>query len=104
MQELKTLRLLEAGPVLTLQLASSSSDNRINQVVLSELLTLVDHLEDAVRSPVLAIRGSAGAFCGGIDWENFAKGRGPAINNFSKWQRIIAAVERLTSVTVAVIE
>jgi enoyl-CoA hydratase/carnithine racemase len=104
MQQPKTLQLVTQGPVHTLHLTSPSAENRINHTMVSEFLALIDRLQDGTESAVLVIRGTAGQFCGGMDWDNFARGRGPQIDNFGKWERIIAGIEKLSRVTVAVVE
>jgi len=99
-----TLTLEEAGAICTVTLSRPEHGNRINVQMVRELEEMCDYLDEESPSSVVVFRGAGGQFTEGIEMSDFSVSRPPDIHGFNKWERSIAAIERLKKVTVAVIE
>lgn len=95
-----TLKVVEAGAVCHVTLTR----DRINVPMVRELEELCGWLEDEATAAVVVFRGEGGNFSRGIDLGDFSLQRPPDIHGFHKWERALAAVERLKKVTVAVLD
>lgn len=95
-----TLEVSERGIVCEVRFLH----DRITVAMVRELEELCDYLDDQSPSAVVVLRGSDGHFCRGIDLSDFSLHRPPDIHGFNKWERSLAALERLKKVTLAVVE
>ena len=97
---LETIRYSEAGDVATVQLLRE----RINMRMVRELTAVCDHLEDESSCRVVVIRGRAGHFSTGIDFEEFRPDTPMDIHGFNKWEKCCVRIERLPKITIAAME
>jgi enoyl-CoA hydratase/carnithine racemase len=99
-----TISLEADGPVARLRLERGETDNLINHTMVGELATALTRLTDESGPRVLVVRGSATAFCAGMDWTGFTGDDGPDVHAFRKFEQVATALERLPLATVAVVE
>ncbi|GGV01150.1 crotonase [Streptomyces albospinus] len=71
MQDFKTLRVMQEGPVLDVQLNCPEAGNAISGVILDELLAVLGSLDDETGIRVLILSGAGDDFCLGGDRAEF---------------------------------
>jgi enoyl-CoA hydratase/carnithine racemase len=98
-----TISLKTDGPTAHLQLARGA-DNLINHTMIGELAAALTGLADESGLRVLVLRGSATAFCAGVDWTALTGDHGQDVHAFRKLEQVATALERLHLATVAVVE
>jgi enoyl-CoA hydratase/carnithine racemase len=101
---LETVTLAEDAGISTVTLARPGARNRVNRQMVRDLLAVTEYLEEASPSSVVVLRGSETSFCGGIDWLDFESGTSSDVHDFGRWERIVAAIERLPKLSLAVIQ
>jgi enoyl-CoA hydratase/carnithine racemase len=98
------IRLTETQGVATLALARPAQGNAINVRMIEELLTALHWIEDEAASRAVVLRGAGRMFCAGIDLADFPLDTRPDVYGFSKWEKVVRALERLPRITVAAID
>ena len=66
----ETLRFNEQDGVATITL-DRPGGNRISMQMVREISSICDYLEDDSKARVVVFRGAGGAFCAGIDFDDF---------------------------------
>ena len=100
MKSLKTIRFEEHGDLARVWLLRP----RTNMRMVRELTAICDHLEDESDCKVVVFRGVDGEFSQGIDFEDFRPDQAMDIHGFNKWEKLCVRIERLSKVTIAVLE
>lgn len=95
-----TLEATEQGDVCEVVIRAA----RITVAMVADLEALATWLDDACTCSVVVFRGHGGRFTQGIDLSDFSLRQTPDIHGFNKWERALAALERLKKITIAAIE
>ncbi|MCB9761350.1 MAG: enoyl-CoA hydratase/isomerase family protein [Alphaproteobacteria bacterium] len=103
MPSFETLRFDEADGIATITLGRGGG-NRINIQMIKELTAICNHLEDDSDAKVVVVRGSAGVFSEGVDFEDFDTDKPMDIHGFNKWEKCCTRLERLPKATIAVVD
>ena len=98
------LALEDKGAVCHLVLSRPQEGNRIDSTLVRELEEACYHLEDDSPASLVVVRGSQGCFTEGIDLAEFWQGRPPDTHGLHRWEKTLAALEKLKKATVAVLE
>jgi enoyl-CoA hydratase/carnithine racemase len=92
----ETLGYEERGDIATVTLKRQ----RINIRQIKELERVCDHLDDVSACKVVVLRGHSQ----GIDFQDFDPKEAMDIHGFNKWEKLVNRIEKLTKVTVALID
>lgn len=95
-----TLRYETVGDIATVQLLQPYSDMKM----VRELTQVCNHLEDENPASFVVLRGSNGTFNKGIDFQEFRPDQPMDIHGFNKWEKICVRLERLSKITIAILE
>ena len=104
MDHFETLRVTQAGNVLTAHLHRPDAQNAISMQMVNELSRLMDEVETAHDVAVFVLRGSPDVFTTGIDLRDFAVDRRRDIYGFQKWEQMARQLENLNKFTVAAVQ
>lgn len=99
----ETLRFNEQDGVATITL-NRPGGNCISMQMVRELSSICDRLEDESKSTVVVLRGAGGAFCAGIDFDDFDPNAVMDIHGFNKWEKCCTRIENLPMSTVALVD
>lgn len=99
----ETLRFNEQDGVATITL-NRPGGNCISMQMVREISAICDRLEDESKSTVVVFRGAGGAFCAGIDFDDFDPNAVMDIHGFNKWEKCCTRIERLPMSTIALVD
>ena len=99
----ETLRFNEQDGVATITL-DRPGGNRISMQMVREISSICDYLEDDSKARVVVFRGAGGAFCAGIDFDDFDPNAAMDIHGFNKWEKCCTRIERLPMSTIALVD
>lgn len=99
----ETLRFSEQDGVATITL-NRPGGNCISMQMVRELSAICDRLEDESKASVVVFRGAGGAFCAGIDFDDFDPNAVMDIHGFNKWEKCCTRIERLPMSTIALVD
>ena len=99
----ETLRFNEQDGVATITL-NRPGGNCISMQMVREISAICDRLEDESKSTVVVLRGAGGAFCAGIDFDDFDPNAVMDIHGFNKWEKCCTRIERLPMSTIALVD
>lgn len=99
----ETLRFDEQDGVATVTL-NRPGGNCISMQMVRELSAICDRLEDDSKAKVVVFRGAGGAFCKGIDFDDFDPKAAMDIHGFNKWEKCCTRIERLPMSTIALVD
>lgn len=104
MKAYETLKVVQHGDVVTVQLCRPEVKNAINMRMVYDLMDVVDVVSEASDICVVVFRGSNGCFSAGIDLRDFSLDKPPDIYGLQKWENMCRQIERLNKFTVAAVE
>lgn len=96
--------VLKSCAISTVILRDAETNNRLGLTMLADLEKLVDYLADRANCQAIVFRGSTQAFADGINLGEFVTRGSTDTHTFGRFERILAAIERLPMMTIALIE
>jgi len=97
------IELIVEGERATLTLNRPTNGNRLTIMMIDEMLQVCRYLEDKTDCRFLVLRGAGKDFCAGIDLLDFASDTKPDVHGFSRWEKLVRALERLPLITIAIL-
>jgi enoyl-CoA hydratase len=96
---MKTIEIIKSNKICVITLNREKSMNAINSVLLDELSSVIDNLDN---QRVVVFKGKGKAFSGGADIKEISKMSSLEIKNFSKkGQKVFNKIQELNKLTIA---